>query len=396
MNETSLKLRNTIETFIQTAQFDALIETCKMALGDARERGDKSTEVLSVIGLAQGHKYIGKFKEARVLVDGAVRFAAQIGDNDLQTMALSVRGSLYLMGFFQPYDAEHDWRQALDLAERHQNPDLLADVLLGLAATYQQTNENERSESYARKAFNIARKASNRHLMGVALALIGAATMGNQPEKAMQAYEDALAIAQQDNYRLLELTLTSNIGALLCREKRYAEEGQMMLEKAVALAKDFRSVPHEFTALYRLGRALEKQGALERAAQYYGLMLERAQEWRVRSYEGVGFFNLGILAYHRAHHDDAIANLEQALMIARETKNPFQEAQIEQTLAANYLVMDNFDDSLEHYKAARSLYDALDNRPSANRVAQKILLVYIERLLDNVLRWLGLRQDEAN
>lgn len=393
MNETSQKLCQTIETFIQTAQFDALIDTCKVALTDARQRDDKATEIVSLIGLGQGHKFIGKFKQARILIDGALDFAKQSSDIELTIMALMVSSSIYLTTAFQSYEAERDLREALNLAVGINDDDSIAETLLGLSTAYRQMDDNIRASRYAHEGFNVARKTNNRYWMSVGLMLIGDVSFTAQPEKAMQSYEDAIEIAKQDNFRLLELGLTSSIGQLLCYEERYSEDGQMMLEKALSMAKDFRSVPHEFTAIYRLGRALEKQGAWERAAQYYSMMLERAQEWRSRPYEGVAFFNLGILAYHRQHYDDALANYEQALVIARETKNPFQEAQTEQAIAKSYLASSDFDRALDHYMAARTLYDALDNSVMANLMLRKMITVYLQRLLNNILTWVGIRQN---
>ena len=104
MNETSHNLHRTIDTFIQTAQFGALIETCKMALADARERTDLSTEIISIIGLAQGHKYIGKFKEARILINGAIQNARQLGDEELTAKALLSSADIFLSTTFQSHD----------------------------------------------------------------------------------------------------------------------------------------------------------------------------------------------------------------------------------------------------------------------------------------------------
>lgn len=396
MNETSHNLHRTIETFIQTAQFAALIETCKMALADARERSDTPTEVISIIGLAQGHKYIGKFKEARILVNGALNLARQIHDDELIAKSLIASGDIFLSTTFQSHEAERDYNDAHKIATRLHDVTLMTGALCGLATAYMQMEDNAHTQQYAREAFEMARDAENRYWIGNSLILIGASTAATQPEKAMQAFEDAMTIARQDNFRLMELRLMGRIGHLLCREKRYVDEGQLMLEKALAMAKDFRSVPDEFIAIRRLGRALEENKSPDRAAQYYGNMLDRAQKWGARSYEGVAFFNLAVLAYNRKHFDDAIANFEQALAIARETKNPSQEAQAEQVIGACYFNMSDFNQALDHYMAARSIYDSLDNQVLANLVLQRIIMVYFQRFFVNILRWFGFRSDEGS
>lgn len=393
MNETSQNLCQTIETFVQTAQFEALIDTSKLALTDARSRGDKSTEVVSLLGLADGHKFIGKFKESRLLVNGAMTLAKELNDAELMTLALLSSGDIYINTAFQAYEAERDYREALALAYDIDEEQWVADALNGVSSALEQLNEPARAQRFARKAFDIARDSGYRYGMTQALALVGLASMKTKPEKAMQAFEDAIAIARQDNFPLLELALMGLLGQLLCRQERYADDGQRMLEKTLARAKDFHSVPDEFRAIYTLGRMYEQKDSLDLAAQYYGLMLEQAQNWRARAYEGQAFFNLGLLAYNRTHYDDAINNLEQAIVIAQATKNPFQEAQIEQVLGATYLANSDYDAALDHYMAARSTYDALDNGYMAGQLLQQIVIVYFQRLLSTVLQWVGLRQD---
>lgn len=397
MNETSQNLCHTIETFIQTAQFDALIDTAKLALTDARTRDDKSTEVICLIGLAEGHKFIGKFKDARLLVDGATTLAHQLQDAELIIRALIASGHIHVSTTFQSHEAERDYRQALNLAHDIDDFRSVANALNGISSALGQMDDTARAQRFARKAFDVARDNGHHYGMGLALCLVGSASMKAKPEKAMQAFEDSMAIAQQDNFSLLELRLMGYIGQLLCREERYADDGQSMLEKMLAMAQDMRSVPDEFTAMYRLGRAFEQRKSLERAAQYYGLMLEKAQKWRTKSYEGLAFFNLGLLAHHRKHYDDAINNLNQAIAIARETKNPYQEAQTEQVLGATYLESKDYDSALDHYMAARSLHDSLDNNYMANQLLQQMIMIYLQRLLNNVLQWIGLgsNKDDA-
>ncbi|MEL6524609.1 MAG: tetratricopeptide repeat protein [Chloroflexota bacterium] len=392
MNETSQQLRETIDTFIQTAQFDALLDTCRMALRDARERGDRPSEILALIGLAQVHEYIGKFKEARVLIDGTLDFAAQAGDAELETMALIVSGTIFVRAAYQPYEAEQDFRVALRIADDYGELRLVAEALNGLSRAYLQMGTHGRAQRYARQGFEVARGIGDRYQMGKALYFVGEAASLNEPEKALQAFEDAMEIAQQNNFRLLEVALVGSIGALLSAEERYADDGQLMLEKGLAMAKDFRSVPHEFAALRRLGITYQRQQAYDRSAQYFGLALERAQEWRAQSYEGAAFYALGVLAQIREHYDDAIANFEQTLLITKQTKNPFQEAQTERALGDCYLAQKNFDEALDHFMASRTLYDALDSTTMTNMLFQKIVGVYIQRLVDQVLRLIGLRE----
>lgn len=394
MNKTTMNLRDTLDTLIQTAQFDTLIETSKAALLDARNRHDKATETLSLIGLAQGHKFLGKFKDALLLTDGALELAPQTGDSALSTQALLTRASIHL-DTYQSYEAETDYRSALTLAHNNDDQTAIVEALIGIAAALNQQSYAARAERFAREAFEVAREIDDSYLITQALTTLGnILDKMSQTEKALKSFQDATTIAQAENYRILEVTLMGNIGQLLIKQGRYAKEGQQMLEKALRMANEIYSIPHQFAILSSMGRSAETQGLLEEATEHYDTMLIRAQEWQTRAYEGIAFFNLGLLAFSRKHFDDALANLEQALVIARETKNPSQEAQIEQILGLTYSMLQDWDKTLDHYMAARTLYNALDNSHMVNQIRQAILFIYLRRIVATVLEWLGLNEKD--
>jgi tetratricopeptide (TPR) repeat protein len=252
-----------------------------------------------------------------------------------------------------------------------------------------QFGDVHRAGRYAREAVAAAQEVNYRYGLAIALSLAGSAAANQKGDKALQAYEDALAIARQEGFVLVELGLVGSIGQLVSDAGRYQEDGLKMLEKALNQARELRSVPHEFTAYYRMGRVYEGQSKLDEAAKVYGDMLERAQSWGAKSYEGVAFFNLGISAYARQHHDDAIANFQQALNISRETKNPYQEAQIEQAMGVAYSVVHDWDSALSHYMAARSLYDSLESHAMSNSLLQNIFLIYCNRIWEGFLKFIG-------
>jgi tetratricopeptide (TPR) repeat protein len=394
MDDKMKQLRATIANLLESAQFELLMNSCKATLAEARKAGDKSAETLALIGLSQAQKFAGKFYEARILADGALELAKMLDDDELGVLALLTSASLHLAANFQSFEAERDYRLALNMAHELGDMVLVADGLAGLASVYMQLGDTQRAGRYAREAISAAQDANYRYGIAIGLSLAGSAAVTSQADKALQAFEDALAIAKEEGFVLVELALIGNIGQLIAEEGRYRDDGIKMLEKSMGMAKEVRSVPHEFTALYRLGRVYETKAELDEAARVYGDMLERAQSWGARSYEGVAFFNLGISAYGRQHHDDAVANFEQALGIARETKNPYQEAQIEQALGAAYSHSHDWDAALSHYMAARSLYDSLDNHAMANSLLQSILLIYVNRLWAKLLSILGFGSKE--
>jgi tetratricopeptide (TPR) repeat protein len=121
-------------------------------------------------------------------------------------------------------------------------------------------------------------------------------------------------------------------------------------------------------------------------------MLNRAQEWRARSYEGIAFYQLGLVAAQQEDFDQALEYFSQALVISRETMNPYREAYIEQALGMLCALQHDYDGALNHYASARSLYDALDYGSHTREMTQRLVLTHLNRLLDRLLRFLGLRK----
>lgn len=391
------QLQAKIDTLMQQAAFEDAIQLCKPALRQARQRRDPRAEAVTYLGLAESYQYLGEFKEARLLVDGAIDHAQAADAPELVVQALNLSGSIHMSGTYQTYEAEDDYRAALRLAYDIDDSHGTATALNGIATALNSMGNADRAQRYAREAFELARDIDDSEQMVVALTTIGSALYSNDNyEKAQKCYEDALAISQQADLRLQEGLLIGNLGLLHTQREHEFTQGIEMLEAALDIAQETNCVPHEFLTLYWLGAAWGQQGDYDRAHDCYEQMLNRAQTWRNRAYEATAFYNLGTLHYHEAKFDEAIADYQQAASISRETMNPFHEAQAEQAIAAAYYADRRYDDALQHFMMARTLYDALDNTTKVRSVTVTIIMTYIARLVDKILRWIGIRTDSTS
>lgn len=395
MNASTERLRETIDDMLRSASFERLMETCRTELAVARQRKDQDAEALSLIGFALAHLYLGKFKDARVLIDGAVQQARTSSSPELLVMALTVSGSIHLWGSYQDHDAQQDYREALALAHSWKDERGVAMALLGVAVSYRNMGDLRRAYNYAREAFERARDLDYGEVLVGALNVIGTVFQQNQQrERALQSYQDALEMIENYDLRLQEGLLLGSLGALYARSERNKQQGLEMMQQALEMARELPAAPHEFTALYQLGRTHEQDGQTEQAQDYYTTMLNRAQHWRNRAYEGAAFYSLGVLALSKAQFDNAIAHFEQALRLSRETMNPFREAQAEEALGTCYSLQHDYENALAHFMAARSLYDALDSEAEARQMMRRILMTYLNRLVYGLLRLLGLYREQ--
>ena len=395
MNPVAADLYDQIEILLQAAEFRQVIDLCRSALTDARRKSNTHAEIMALIGWSAAHKYIGAFGEARILVDGAVKKAEQADSPQLLALALNTSGSIHLVCSLRAEDAEQDYRAALDIAYDVDDHVGVATALAGIGASLLSVGDASRAKRFALEAFDTARDIDDKYLMAGALSLIGSAMLeGTDEEATLKAFQDALNLVREHGLRLLEGTIVGNIGLALLKSSRYYEDGISMLERSLEMAEKISCVPHEYSALHRLGTAYQQLGRFKEAQDYYDTVLTRTQTWGARAYEGAAFFTLGLLAYADKRTDAALADLHQAAGINREMMNPYREAMTDMWLGMIYADKRDFSNALKHYNNARTIYDSLDDDTRVRQMTQIVVWVHILKLWDGLLRFVGIRSKD--
>lgn len=390
MTETSEKLYDIIDRIIQVPDFERLLKISTFALARARQQGDQLTEVTALIGLAQAHIYRGQFADARILINGAIRLADEYDARMLKALALMSSADLHRLGTHQYNGAQRDSREALQIATQYEHPYLIARALLTLSQVYAAQSHAKKTTDYAREAFHIARELDDEQLQSIALALIAKGSLDTHLDRAIQAHDDANDLTKTNGFHLVELDLMLVMGELLCTHPRHVADGRDLLDYARQTAQDYESIPHQFLAWQQLGRSWVRHEQYETAQSHYADMLQQTQMWQIPAYEGDVFSAMAQLAFQQEDYTQSIHHYEQALHIAQETNNPFEEARLSHQLAQNYLALQQYERALDYYMAARSVYDALDDNAMATTMLSGIIHVYLRRLIDQVLSWLGL------
>ncbi|MDQ7023942.1 MAG: tetratricopeptide repeat protein [Anaerolineae bacterium] len=396
LNIKAAMAQTTIRNYLQAGDFHRALNACRVILEDARERQDEQSEAIAIIGLAQVHQYIGKFYDARVYADGGLQSAQAIAIPELTTMALNTRASIFFVGNLKFDEAEADYRAALQLAHNNDDKRGIATALAGIAAIYNHAHDYNRAIKYARESFDFAREMPDDFLMATALGIMGNGFVKQGSyEKSLKAFDDALGFCEKYNNKLIEIYLMGNKGFLLTQDVRYFDDGLQLLDQALTAAQDMDCAPHEFALLHMNAITRERVGQDDIALDYYLTMVNRAQTWENRAYEALTFYEIGRMYTRSKEYNESIDNFGHALLISRETMNPFYEAQVESAMGMTYALMHDYESALSHYMAARTLYDALGDDSRTSSLTQTILLTYINRLIDRILRFLGVRQSSV-
>ncbi len=157
------------------------------------------------------------------------------------------------------------------------------------------------------------RAAEGRHLgnLGIACAKLG------EPQRAIELYEQVLAITLEIGDRLGEGTTLGNLGDayLDLGEPRRAIE---LFEQRLAIARAIGDHRGKANTLGNLGNAYATLGEPRRAIEFYEQRLAMARELGDRLEEGSALGNLGVAYKNLGEPRRAIELYEQHLAIARE------------------------------------------------------------------------------
>ena len=160
--------------------------------------------------------------------------------------------------------------------------------------------------------------AGNRRYESSALSNLGLAYAAlRDAHKAIDLYEQALAITRQIRDRLAEGNVLGNLG-LAYASLGDARKASGLYERQLAIARELGDRRGEGNALLNLGVACANLGELHKAIELYGQSLAIFQgtgDWRC---EGNALGNLGNLYAALGDHPKAVELHRRALAIARE------------------------------------------------------------------------------
>ncbi len=203
-------------------------------------------------------------------------------------------------------------------------------------------------------AGGLARAVGDRHLAGLALTMTGSCRwMGGDYSGAREAYQSALALAEELADEIQQARLLRNIAATYNLQGRHREAAPP-LDRAIELARRIGYWSAYAQALN--DRAILHQGAGDLAAAEAELLevLRLSREQRQRGLEGNVEMNLGLTLAQQGRAHDALGHLERALAISREGGRAHQ--QVAALLNLAYVNAD----LQRHSRRLACLHDALD------------------------------------
>lgn len=377
MNDVIAPLRQKLHELALSAQFEQLFETSRQLLRASKQEKAADTETVAMLSLVETYRIIGKFHEARLLVDGAHALAEQLAHPRLRADALIERGLLLLEGYFQPFEALEDFREALDIAHEHGEAEAIANALLGIACAYQTLGEPDRALLWAKASISTAQDLpSPATTAQLWLVLADIYRTQRRLGRARICLQHAQQLIDANGYTLLLGDALYQSSMLQAKPIAPLMEGVVMPTLSSAQRARYLET---LATLFTQERDFD---SARKIAQSY---LEHAQTWRSKPHETVAFALLGYTHGHAGATDEAQAAYAQALELSREHKNPYQEAGILEALGNIAFFERNFDDALAHFQTARSVYLALSYDRKARALLAQVLLTHVARFLQKLM-----------
>ncbi len=281
-------------------------------------------------GLA--YETLGDFERARADHEAMLRMARASGNMRVEWQALYDLGSLWASRDYA--QTGHYSRSALELAQKLDDPTILAASLNRLGNWYMNVEQPEEGLHYHRKALEILQASgdqlADRRALAETFDLLSIATfMSGDLVQSMASFRQAIGLFRE----LGDLRgLAMSLGALSTPALTYltqsmvpgaTEDGEIEvgLEEAQRIARDIGWRAAEAHALFNLAFFEGSRGAYGKALRAARTSLEIAEEiahseWTAGARCALGCLYMDLLAPSRAQDQ-----LEQALTVAREARS---------------------------------------------------------------------------
>lgn len=213
------------------------------------------------------------------------------------------------------------------------NKRLRAAFLGNLGWVYSAMGQYDRALEHYQQSLAIFREAKRRRFEASALSSLGGLYKDlGQYDRALEYYQQALAINREAKDCFLEGSLLSSLGWLYYRMGQH-DRAREYYQQALAVHRAFCIQPFNrpFELRHRGGEAGDLNdlgcihmdlGQYDQAREYCQQALAINRKIKNRSGEGVNLNNLGIIYRHLGQYDLARKALEEGMKIAHETGSP--------------------------------------------------------------------------
>ena len=208
----------------------------------------------------------------------------------------------------------------------------------------------------------------------VLLALLVAPFLGNASSDPKVDSLQSVLNRANDSSRIEVLTK-------LCWECRNSQPNKSIeygLE-AIELAQKFKDYPNLVKVHSFVGVAYRITGNYSKSTDYYYLGLELAKKHNITEQEGFAYINIANLHIYQEYYNNAIENLNKALVIAKSVDNKLMLSYVHLNLGRAKLLLKNYDSAYIEFNTSLAIRSDINFTPGLAVCYKYIGDIYFEQ-----------------
>jgi CHAT domain-containing protein/tetratricopeptide (TPR) repeat protein len=214
----------------------------------------------------------------------------------------------------------------------------------------------------AEAALAIWRELNDLAWIARSLSMTGSAQVTlNEYDKALAAYNEALSVCLQNNFRTREGITLLDLGSVAYSQRK-RENAVEFYERSLPIFREMKDRQNEAQAFNRLGIAHVTLGRSDKGVENYEHALAISRELNDRPAEAEILTNLAIAYGRLSRNDEAIASFEDSIKVSRELKDRRQEARGLLSLGTTYMFVSNYEKGISSYESAIAISREIKDR----------------------------------
>lgn len=302
-----------------------------------------------------------KFEEALKSQNEALGIAKKLEDKNLLAECYKTLGSTYYQQ--SKFSDALDWyNKALQVAIDTDNTTEQISVLRNMSLANRDLGQLDAAGENLLSALSLATKANNAPLKGEVYNLIGSLylRMGKTNE-ALENYNQSLLIREDLGFLLSVAATLENISRVQ-RDINLYNEAFNNLKRVIEIRTELKDARSLGSAYNEMGNLMAQKGELADALMYYLTSLKIRQEANLESDISRSLINIGLMYRRMGSHRNAQKYFEQALELISDKTDLIGKALVYIHLGNTLRDLTNPNQALTYYRKALDLRRATGNK----------------------------------
>jgi len=331
-------------------EYPKALAILQQALAIRKEVGDRAGEAETLSNIGVVYRNLNQYPKALEILQQALTIRKEVGDRFGEGKTLAMLGSVYIsLGQSDP--SLEFLKQALALNKEVGNRAAEAVTLLLTGIAYNSKGESSRALEFYQQALVIIKQAGHHPGEAQTLSLMGGAYYQlGEISRAVEFYEQAFGIYREVSDRTKEITALGNIVSIYIAQGD-SQKVKNFTDQILAISRESQNPQLEAFALITLGEAYKSQAKSpeqnQKAIEFAQQALMIAKESK-NGAVAVKALAIQVSAYASLKDfQKAIEYIQQGLTIAQEIKSPQLQLFAVYMLSIAYTTLGDYQKAIE-------------------------------------------------